>query len=267
MVTARRGTLTLAVLLIASGLTGCGPHWVSAAKGSTATSTPSPSASSAAPSVRPTSTLKPKPTEAPKPSPKPVPRPTPHARPSRKPIVVAKPPVAHRAEHATRCGSIGTDVAKAVVRQALLDASSREYWTKTTGIVAPIHLMKAIAWQESGWQSSIVACDGGIGTMQVMPATAAWLNDRFGSDFDVKTVSGNTFLGAEYIAWLIKYFGDVYYASATNPYSLENPGMLDAVISAYNVGADAVDPTKGVPNPNYVRSVRALMTSCPCSAY
>ena len=35
-------------------------------------------------------------------------------------------------------------------------------------------LVKAVAWQESGWRM-VVAADGGIGVMQLMPATAAWV--------------------------------------------------------------------------------------------
>lgn len=60
----------------------------------------------------------------------------------------------------------------------------------------PPRLIKAVAEQESGWQSAIIACDGGIGTMQVMPATADWMNQRFGVSHDVHTLSGNTMLGS-----------------------------------------------------------------------
>jgi len=36
-------------------------------------------------------------------------------------------------------------------------------------------LMKAIAWQESGWQQGVVSSAGAIGVMQVMPETGAFI--------------------------------------------------------------------------------------------
>jgi len=63
------------------------------------------------------------------------------------------------------------------VKAALTKAAGTPYWStvrnKPEGysgdgseITVPVNLMKAVAWQESGWQSTIIACDGGIGTMQ-----------------------------------------------------------------------------------------------------
>jgi soluble lytic murein transglycosylase-like protein len=34
---------------------------------------------------------------------------------------------------------------------------------------------KAVAWQESGWQSRVVSSAGAIGVMQLLPATADWV--------------------------------------------------------------------------------------------
>ncbi len=124
--------------------------------------------------------------------------------------------------------------------------------------------MYAVAWQESGWQSTILACDGGLGTMQIMPLTADWMNQRFGTGYDVHTLTGNTMIGAEYLEWLIKYFGEVYFQGS---YDLSNQALLDSVVAAYNVGVDVIDPTKGhdgIPNWQYVDNVEALMSSCPC---
>jgi len=41
--------------------------------------------------------------------------------------------------------------------------------------------------------------------MQVMPNTATWMNQRFGTSFGVHTLSGNAFLGGQYLAWLVAY--------------------------------------------------------------
>jgi soluble lytic murein transglycosylase-like protein len=167
----------------------------------------------------------------------------------------------------------GPKAPTADVRAALDAAAAKQFWpVSAPSIRLPSHLLYAEAWQESGWQSTIVACDGGIGTMQIMPATASWMNTRFGTSYDVNTLSGNVMIGGEYLAWLVRYFGDAYYQGS---YDLSVPApaggvsLLDSVVSAYNYGPGAIDPTKGeagIPNWRYVNNVEALMTNCPCLA-
>jgi soluble lytic murein transglycosylase-like protein len=157
------------------------------------------------------------------------------------------------------------------VRTALQTAGAYHFWDATNppakqAITVPANLMYAFAWQESGWQSTIVACDGGIGTMQLMPGTVDWIHQSLGvkASVDVNTLSGNTTLGAIYIEWLIWYFGEAFFGGN---YDLSNAALLDSVVAAYNVGPRAVDPTKGdagIPNWPYVNNVEALMTNCPC---
>jgi Transglycosylase SLT domain len=103
--------------------------------------------------------------------------------------------------------------------------------------------------------------------MQVMPDTVAQINNRFGTTWDVNTLQGNVHLGANYLAWATKYFGDLFFDGS---YDLSKPALLDAVIAAYNYGAGAVDPTKGaagIPNPAYVASVKGYYANCPCDAW
>ncbi|WP_234327022.1 lytic transglycosylase domain-containing protein [Streptomyces sp. NRRL WC-3742] len=142
----------------------------------------------------------------------------------------------------------------------------------------PTNLVKAIAWQESGWQSGILACDGGIGTMQIMPNTVDWMNTKFATKSDPKTLSGNVQLGSQLLDWLVAYYGDSSFGG-TYDLSADASGktpLLDLVISAYNAGAGNVhyntvtDPTSGqvvgslvIPNPSYVANVKALMSSQP----
>ncbi|MFB7909730.1 transglycosylase SLT domain-containing protein [Kitasatospora sp. NPDC056076] len=143
----------------------------------------------------------------------------------------------------------------------------------------PVNLVKAIAWQESGWQSGILACDGGIGTMQVMPNTVSWMNGKYGTSSDPKTLTGNVQLGTQLIDWLVAYYGDSSFGGkydlSPDPATGKTP-LLDLVISAYNAGAGNVhyttvtDPTSGevvgsldIPNPKYVANVKALMASQP----
>ena len=155
----------------------------------------------------------------------------------------------------------------AQVKAALAASAGTPFWSDQPSIILPAPLLDALAWEESGWQSTIIACDGGIGTMQIMPATATWMNQRFGTNWDVNTLSGNTNLGAEYVEWLVRYFGDVYYNGS---YDLSNQDLLNDVVAAYNVGPGAIDPTAGtagIPNWQYVNNVEALMTSCPCLSF
>ncbi|WP_158834845.1 lytic transglycosylase domain-containing protein [Streptomyces sp. NRRL S-350] len=143
----------------------------------------------------------------------------------------------------------------------------------------PVNLVKAIAWQESGWQSGILACDGGIGTMQVMPNTVSWMNGKFGTTSDANTLAGNVQLGSQLLDWLVAYYGDSSFGGkydlSPDPATGRTP-LLDLVVSAYNAGAGNVhyntvtDPTTGevvgslsIPNPGYVANVKALMSTQP----
>jgi hypothetical protein len=92
------------------------------------------------------------------------------------------------------------------------------------------------------------------------------MNGSFHTAYDDTTLAGNTQIGAEYVDWLIAYFGQVYYNDDFNVASNQN--LLDDVISAYNDGPGNVDPTgtsSGILNPQYVSNVEALMTLQPWS--
>jgi hypothetical protein len=56
----------------------------------------------------------------------------------------------------------------AQVKAALATAAGTSFWSDQPSILVPANLIDAIAWEESGWQSTIIACDGGIGTMQMI---------------------------------------------------------------------------------------------------
>ncbi|MFI7605240.1 transglycosylase SLT domain-containing protein [Micromonospora sp. NPDC049366] len=170
----------------------------------------------------------------------------------------------------------GTQASRAQVKTALTNAAERTYWpTSAPDIAIPLNLLKATAWQESGWQSNIIACDGGVGLMQVMPDTATWMNQRFGQSYKIDVYQDNAYLGGTYLAWLTKYIGDMYFDAdyrldASLCTSELNSCLLNAVIAAYNYGHGAVaregEPLT-IPNPQYVRNVRALMTECECLSF
>ncbi|MEU7591345.1 lytic transglycosylase domain-containing protein [Micromonospora sp. NPDC049230] len=289
--TARLGAAVFAGLLLSGALVGCATEGESPrdqagpvaladtpvdAPTDEVTAEPSPSVSAvesmgAAPSRR----------ASPSPSPKPKKKPT---RTAPKPLAVAKPPTETMVPPAppkpapSSCKPTyqGAQVARAEVKAALTDAAGRSYWpVSAPDITVPLNLLKATAWQESGWQSNIHACDGGVGLMQVMPATATWMNQRFEQSYQIDDYRDNASLGATYLAWATKYIGDMYFESdfrldpALCTAALDSC-LLNAVIAAYNVGHGAVaqeGKPLAIPNPSYVRNVRALMTECVCLGY
>lgn len=106
----------------------------------------------------------------------------------------------------------------------------------------PVSLLRAIAWQESGWRQHVISRDGGIGVMQIMPYTAMGLNTMTGVRHDPYKLADNIELGAIYLHSL--WMG--------------LRGNIVLVISAYNEGGWNVIH-RGIFNWRYVNSVRALM--------
>ena len=170
----------------------------------------------------------------------------------------------------------GKKVAKAKAKAALRTAAGKKYWpTSAPKLTVPSRLVLATAWHESGWQSDIVNCDGGRGLMQVMPDTEAFINQRFEQSYASTDYRQNAVLGANYLAWLTKAFGDAYFKgnydlSAGKCRSHSSMCLLNMVIAGYNVGRQPVDDgyaSKQLPNPQYVDVVRSLMKSCYCDRY
>ncbi|SCL71353.1 lytic transglycosylase domain-containing protein [Micromonospora chersina] len=285
----RWATAAVAALLAAGAVTGCGTEEPTREVAVEVTGEVPVEAPADGPADQPSdeppavAAMGAKPSAKPSPSasPKPKPRPT---RTTTAPLATPKPPTETQvpppppkpAASGCQPSYRGTQATRSQVKSALSDAAARTYWpTSAPDIRIPLTLMKATAWQESGWQSNIVACDGGIGLMQVMPATADWMNQRFGQSYDIDDYQDNAYLGGTYLAWLTKYIGDMYFES---DYRLDaalctselNSCLLNAVIAAYNYGHGAVaregEPL-AIPNPQYVRNVRALMTECVCLSY
>jgi len=106
----------------------------------------------------------------------------------------------------------------------------------------PANLLMAIAWQESGWNQHVIAHDGGIGIMQIMPTTAQGLNKQVRGHYDPYKLRDNIELGAIYLHSLWQGFH----------------GNQTKVISAYNQGGWSVIH-RGIFNWSYVHNVQALM--------
>lgn len=136
---------------------------------------------------------------------------------------------------------------KAVGRRSALPDPSRETIARHLERSAARHgmsssLVKAVAWQESGWQQNVVSSAGAIGVMQVMPGTADYVNSVLGGgDLDVKRASGNVELGVRYLHHL----------------SHQMPSTEKA-LAAYYTGPGNVGKRLSKVQRAYVRSVKAL---------
>lgn len=204
---------------------------------------------------------------APKPSKKKAKPKATKATPTEDPNNFQLPECAHRE---------GKKVSKTKAKAALRTAAAKKYWpTSAPKLTVPSRLVLATSWHESGWQSDIVNCDGGRGLMQVMPDTEAFINQRFEQSYASTDYKQNAVLGANYLAWLTKAFGDSYFKGSydLSPKKCKTHSsmcLLNMVIAGYNVGRQPVDDgyaSKQLPNPEYVDVVRALMKSCYCDRY
>jgi LysM repeat protein len=109
------------------------------------------------------------------------------------------------ADLAARYPALPARIASNQERVALL--GSFERWAAHYGV--PADLLMAVAYQESGWQSSVVSSKGAIGVGQLLPATADWVaRDLIGvPELDPQVPDDNIRMSARFLAWLIGYLG------------------------------------------------------------
>ncbi|HRC08765.1 MAG TPA: LysM peptidoglycan-binding domain-containing protein, partial [Miltoncostaeales bacterium] len=66
-------------------------------------------------------------------------------------------------------------------------------------------LVRAIAWQESGWWQGARSSAGALGVMQLMPDTATWVGPALvGRRIDATNARDNIDGGTAYVAWLLR---------------------------------------------------------------
>ncbi|GII26364.1 hypothetical protein Pme01_59610 [Planosporangium mesophilum] len=238
--------------------------------------------------------------DSPSPSPSPTPSASPTPAPTRKTasgkvlppppkqVVIANPPPPASGGRppgpstpppGASCPKLNGPVAPRSDVAAAMDAAAGRSYRPTLSLddhnpppiaVRPL-LVQGVGWMESGWQSTIESCDGGLGTMQVMADTATWMNQKYGTDYDRASLTGNINIATGYLAWLTRYFGDRYfngdYSLAGSPDKLV---LLDLVISAYQAGFGVVDNAmaagRDLPNRWYVDTVEGFMTRKPWTA-
>ena len=108
----------------------------------------------------------------------------------------------------------------------------------------PRGLTRAIAWQESGYQQSVISATGAIGVMQLMPETARWVGrDLLQRPFDPTNVEDNIEGGVVFLKWLRRRATD-----------------RDEAIAGYYQGLSSVQ-SRGLydDTSQYVKSVSALV--------
>jgi N-acetylmuramoyl-L-alanine amidase len=109
-------------------------------------------------------------------------------------------------------------------------------------------LVKAVAWQESGWNQSAVSSAGAVGVMQIMPATGAWIStDLVGRPLDVRgSAADNIVAGVAYLEYLYRF---------TN-------GSETRTLASYYQGPNSVVRYGILPvSHNYVMSVQAIRSN------
>jgi LysM repeat protein len=106
-------------------------------------------------------------------------------------------------------------------------------------------LADAIAWEESGFRNGIVARDGGVGIMQVMPSTWRWIQTSLntGAPLNPYSAADNVRAGSLMLHWLLNQTGG-------------NPALAAA---GYNQGLPSVRRYGIYPQvQQYVNDVMAL---------
>ena len=78
------------------------------------------------------------------------------------------------------------------------------------------HLVRAVAWMESGWQQGVVSPTGAVGLMQVEPYTGEWVSRYLaGRALDLQVASDNVLAGTLLLHHLLAvHQGDVMAALA-----------------------------------------------------
>ena len=91
-----------------------------------------------------------------------------------------------------------------------------------------LHLVRGLAWQESGFQQSVVSKIGAVGVMQITPATWAYVEAFLIGHPVAATVNGNVQVGVAYLRYLLRSFRSTTMALAAynqGPASVKKYGI------------------------------------------
>ena len=77
-------------------------------------------------------------------------------------------------------------------------------WSARLGVDS--HLVRALAWQESGYQTSLVSSAGAVGVLQTLPSTRAYVETVLVGKLIPATVDGDVEVGVYYLKHLLDVF-------------------------------------------------------------
>jgi peptidoglycan hydrolase-like protein with peptidoglycan-binding domain len=80
-----------------------------------------------------------------------------------------------------------------------------DQWSTYYGV--DLHLVRGLAWQESGYQQSVVSKQGAVGVMQITPETWAYVETFVVGHRVSDGVEGNVQIGVAYLHYLLQMFG------------------------------------------------------------
>lgn len=83
---------------------------------------------------------------------------------------------------------------------ALLDATARRYGVDPATV-------KALAWQESGWNQAAVSSANAVGIMQVLPSTGRFVSTLVGRPLDLSDPVDNVEAGVAFLRYLDRLTG------------------------------------------------------------
>jgi N-acetylmuramoyl-L-alanine amidase len=150
------------------------------------------------------------------------------------PVATATPTTIGTGGFGGAASGSGTDTSQAAI-ETMLTAEAAAYGVDPA-------LVKAVAWQESGWRM-VTAVDGGIGVMQLMPATATWVGPALlGRAIDPNNVQDNIQAGVALLASYLHTYG----------------GNVQEALGAYNAGPGNI--ANGIPSytQQYINDVLSL---------
>jgi N-acetylmuramoyl-L-alanine amidase len=114
-------------------------------------------------------------------------------------------------------------------------------WAADYGV--PVDLMEGEAWQESGWSNTVVSPAGAVGIGQLLPATAAFVNQTLGTNLQLSVPSDNIRMMAAFLGYLLQATG----------------GKVCGAVAAYYEGLGNLDAYGVLPvSQVYVRDVLSL---------
>jgi peptidoglycan hydrolase-like protein with peptidoglycan-binding domain len=97
-------------------------------------------------------------------------------------------------------GTARTLRAQSVNVRSILDT-----WSSRLGVDP--HLVRALAWMESGYQTSIVSKAGAVGVLQTLPTTRQYVETVLAGRTIPQTVDGDVRVGVTYLKHLLDAFG------------------------------------------------------------